>query len=313
MLSKYLRKTDTASLSSRINLKLNISDTASMLNSYLRKTDTTNKFVNSITRTAGKDSIIFYIGSTRYAIKDSVGGGGSSYTFSTGLTNTSGTVTNNLSTGVAGGQSIVGGTAASNALTLSSTTNATKGKILFGTSAYDEVNNRLGIGTTSPAYLLNIYSGATQRSWIDNNGQQAWYFSNGTSEIGEIAYGTPSNFPGIITGTYSGGSYLNNRFDLINRGTSFRLGYDASNGGLGNLSIFNTGNVVISTSGTTDAGYKLDVNGTARANQFQLSALNTAPATSTSTGTTGEIRIVNGFIYVCVATNTWQRATLSTF
>jgi len=40
MLSKYLRKTDTISLSNRINLKLNISDTATMLSKYLRKTDT---------------------------------------------------------------------------------------------------------------------------------------------------------------------------------------------------------------------------------------------------------------------------------
>lgn len=65
--------TDTTSLSNRINLKLNISDTASMLSPYLRKADTTNKWVNNITRTPGKDSIIFYVGSTRYAIKDSVG------------------------------------------------------------------------------------------------------------------------------------------------------------------------------------------------------------------------------------------------
>ena len=40
--------------------------------------DTSNKFVNRITRTPGKDSIIFFIGGTRYAIKDSVGTGGSS-------------------------------------------------------------------------------------------------------------------------------------------------------------------------------------------------------------------------------------------
>ena len=40
---------------------------------YLRIIDTTNKWVNNITRTVGKDSIIFNIGSTRYAIKDSVG------------------------------------------------------------------------------------------------------------------------------------------------------------------------------------------------------------------------------------------------
>ena len=75
MLTPYLRKIDTASLSLRINLKVNISDTASMLTPYLRKIDTTNRFVNNISRTVGKDSIIFNIGSTRYAIKDSVGGG----------------------------------------------------------------------------------------------------------------------------------------------------------------------------------------------------------------------------------------------
>lgn len=47
--------------------------------------------------------------------------------------------------------------------------------------------------------------------------------------------------------------------------------------------------------------------------QFKLSALNTAPANATDTGTLGEIRIVNGFIYVCVATNTWQRAAIATW
>ena len=48
-------------------------DTATLSTKYLRITDTTNKWVNNITRTLGKDSIIYYIGSTRYAIKDSVG------------------------------------------------------------------------------------------------------------------------------------------------------------------------------------------------------------------------------------------------
>jgi hypothetical protein len=65
--------TDTTSLSNRINSKLSISDTASMLSPYLRKIDTTNKFVNNITRTTGKDSIIYFVGGNRFAIKDSVG------------------------------------------------------------------------------------------------------------------------------------------------------------------------------------------------------------------------------------------------
>ena len=63
----------------------------------LTPNDTTNKWVNSISRTPGKDSIIFYIGSTRYAIKDSVGGGGGSGTVtsvSTGYGLSGGTITN---------------------------------------------------------------------------------------------------------------------------------------------------------------------------------------------------------------------------
>ena len=59
----------------------------------------------------------------------------------------SGYLQNNV--GIAGGTTLIGGTASGENLTLSSTSNATKGKILFGTSAYDEVNNRLGIGTTT--------------------------------------------------------------------------------------------------------------------------------------------------------------------
>lgn len=74
---------------------------------------------------------------------------GTTYTFSTGLTNTAGTITSNLSTGISGGQSVIGGTASGNNLTLSSTSNATKGKIFFGTSAYDEVNNRLLVGSST--------------------------------------------------------------------------------------------------------------------------------------------------------------------
>ena len=81
---------------------------------------------------------------------------GTTYTFSTGLTNIAGTITSNLSTGVSGGQSVVGGTASGQNLTLQSTSNATKGKIIFGTSAYDEVNNRLGIGTISPTASLDV-------------------------------------------------------------------------------------------------------------------------------------------------------------
>lgn len=58
--------------------------------------------------------------------------------------------------GRSGGQTLNGGTGASENLTLVSTANGTKGKILFGTSGYDEVNNRLGIANAAPSVPLDV-------------------------------------------------------------------------------------------------------------------------------------------------------------
>jgi hypothetical protein len=50
-----------------------------------------------------------------------------------------------------------------------------------------------------------------------------------------------------------------------------------------------------------------------QAGQYTIPALNTAPATATSTGALGEIRYTAGFIYVCIATNTWRRTALTSW
>lgn len=71
-----------------------------------------------------------------------------------------------LLAGRSGGQSLTGGTASGNNLTLLSTSNATKGKIIFGTaSAYDQVNDRFGIGTTTPTTSL-AFSGEVAQTII---------------------------------------------------------------------------------------------------------------------------------------------------
>lgn len=64
-----------------------------------------------------------------------------------------------LLAGRATGQHLNGGTAASENIFLSSTAHATKGKLFIGSSAYDEANNRLGIGTSAPLTMLHV--GAT--------------------------------------------------------------------------------------------------------------------------------------------------------
>lgn len=56
-----------------------------------------------------------------------------------------------FSSGTPGGQTIAGGTDTGQALRLTSTISPVKGNILFGNSVYDEADDRLGIGTASPA------------------------------------------------------------------------------------------------------------------------------------------------------------------
>ncbi|WP_375497041.1 hypothetical protein [uncultured Nostoc sp.] len=78
------------------------------------------------------------------------------------------------------------------------------------------------------------------------------------------------------------------------------------------MRLSSNGNLLIGTT-SDNAVDKLQVNGSIRASQYKLSALNTPPASANDTGTVGEIRWANGFVYLCVATNTWQRAALSTW
>ena len=53
--------------------------------------------------------------------------------------------------------------------------------------------------------------------------------------------------------------------------------------------------------------------GTKTTGQINLAALNSAPSSASDTGTVGEIRFTSDYIYVCVASNTWKRAALSTW
>ena len=71
----------------------------------------------------------------------------------------SGTITNNLSTGILGGQTMYGGTGSGENLIVSSTFNTTKGSIILGTSYYDEVNDRFGLGVAIPLAALHIKAG----------------------------------------------------------------------------------------------------------------------------------------------------------
>ena len=102
-------------------------------------------------------------------------------TFSSGLTNASNTVTDNLITGLAGGQTVIGGTGTTDSLTLQSTNGvgATGALINFkvgnngGTTAMTIINTgTVGIGTTSPGtnQLSIVTVGSNGGLNVTNNG-----------------------------------------------------------------------------------------------------------------------------------------------
>lgn len=113
-------------------------------------------------------------------------------------------------------QTLIGGQGSGQTLTLQSTSHATKGKVIFGaagTTAYDEVNERFGIGTASPAVDFHVSKtsadctlrAATTTSGdailsLLNNGNQGWFFrasrSNNRIEIGQATDTTMIIHPG---------------------------------------------------------------------------------------------------------------------
>ena len=160
--------------------------------------------------------------------------------------------------GLAGGQTINGGTAAGENLTLSSTANATKGKVILGTlSAYDQQNDRLGIGTVNPASILqigtptsanSIYNtatrlriiGSTAQSGTDevllrlNRGEQVNSFYPGTADFRLGSYGVGGAGDGYAPKTKLTISLKNT--STFNEGAEVDI-----------LSLFSNGNVGIGT------------------------------------------------------------------
>ena len=71
--------------------------------------------------------------------------------------------------------------------------------------------------------------------------------------------------------------------------------------------------VTLGDDNVTDVYANEDGGAIAHIGKIQLAALNTAPATAASTGTTGEVRYDANHMYVCTATNTWKRSAIATW
>jgi len=189
------------------NLKLNKTDTATMLGPYTRVT------VSSYGKNATADSTILLLSNgTRYAAKDSVGGGGAM---------------------------AIGGTI----------TSATAGSALFaGTSGvlaqdnanyfWDNTNKRLGIGTATPAHRLDVVGGET-RLFPRGAVNGSFIFTN-TDVYNKLNMNNAYNIIQQTNATAGGWLDIASAADLyIGAGTgkNLYLGYDIENGRSSNVTI----------------------------------------------------------------------------
>ena len=163
--------------------------------------------------------------------------------------------------------------------------NPSSGNVLIGTTTDNGVNKLQVAGSGLFTSNIRTTGGITNAAASNLTLSQ---FDANTSDI--AAFGADTSTKGIL------------RFSLY-----------TSNGVPTEVMRLNTNNnVLIGTTADTVTD-KLQVAGSVVSTQYKISALNTAPATSGSTGTLGEIRITSGAIYVCIATNTWVRANLTSF
>lgn len=148
---------------------------------------------------------------------------------------------------------------------------------------YDATNNRLAIGTTSPAGRLDVRGGTIEFDpGAGEDSTRAFNFNIGNA-----------NFAKLLVPQGSGGALA------IHTGVvgavSERLRIDIS------------GRLLVGTP-FQSGGSLLQVND----NRIRIATAKT-PASATDTGVAGEICWDANYVYVCTATNTWKRTAISTW
>ncbi len=170
------------------------------------------------------------------------------------------------------------------------------GTTILGNSAIQENGSLVSLSYPSTASVDTRLS-------ISNSG------NGGTGRGTAIVMGVPgssSNVEGVKINAYTvGGATASQSADLA---------FDVATSGVltERMRMTSNGNLLIGKTADDNVN-KLQVSGTVVSAQYKLSALNTAPDSSTAPGTLGEIRFDENYMYVCVATNTWKRCPLTTW
>lgn len=180
-----------------------------------------------------------------------------------------------LVAGRAGGQFATGGTAPSENLTLRSTSNLTKGSILFGTSAYDEATQRLGIGTTTPTVAVDVVGdGIFNHVKLSTSGSAARISNTGMGSSLQLYGGTTAGSAGFIIIDSAGNVAIESPQILVTSSTSGNDilsltdadGLSANELGLMTVSLIGNGTIY----GGNDAAAQLTIRSTSDATKGRI-------------------------------------------
>lgn len=207
--------------------------------------------------------------------------------------------------------------------------------LLFGTTSAErmriDASGNVGIGTSAPTSLLNLYAATGATLTVEGNAAtnntiiRSSTDATGPSYNMRKARGTTASRSTVASGDILGNMNwqafggTNNRTLAIIRGTvgtytsdsdisaylSFFTTPTGSVTAVERMRVDDAGNVGIGTGSPTQ---KLDVND----DSIRVRTAKT-PANASDTGTQGQIAWDSSYVYVCVATNTWKRAAISTW
>jgi hypothetical protein len=169
-----------------------------------------------------------------------------------------------------------------------------------GTEATGESSTAMGEDTTASGRASTAMGESTTASGIGSTAMGGSTESSGTRSTAMGRFTTASGYTSTAMGQYN---VLNSgdaatSFNLTN--TAFSIGNGTSAGARSDaFSVLFNGNTTVAGSITSAS--------------LNIAALNAAPASSSATGTIGEIKFTADHIYVCVATNTWKRVAIATF
>ena len=208
--------------------------------------------------------------------------------------------------------SIGGGANLGGALTSSNS----NGKIINGTfdtdthgwvayiSTLSVVSGHLRVATTSSGtdYAYQLITNLI----VGNRYKLTYNYVGKSAGSAPIFVGTSTSLAGTgYNGYINGGDVITGLHTVYFTATSTNFNITLGATGTGNYSDWDDISLVEMGDGV--------FNGYVIANQYKLSALNTAPTSSTDTGTTGEIRFTTTGIFICTATNVWIKCVGATF